>query len=609
MTHKLLLLVPVVLAACDASPAERDARPPPGDLGPAPETGMPVGDGPAGDSVIQPDQLAADAGGKNIFTRRYVLCRFKLDTQETTDGVMKLMQRAAKAGYNGVALGSGGGEYYSLEKASAGYLANFAKVRAEAKKLGLTLIPYAIGQTTPAWQDATLQEAFPVKDTRFVVSGQTATVKADPAPAVKNAGFESGTASWKVDSSTVSADSATGHAGGSLLIKDPKVNTPYGHARAWQEVAVTPWRAYKVSVWIRTASFSEPSAIKLFVYSASMKKLFANRNHPLGAATPLATQGWKLYTIHFNSLEHSAARIYLTATSRSATGKVWFDDVKVEEAGLYETIRRPSLPVTVRAEGGAKTFKESADYAVEAQALSIPAGSAIQSGDTLRVSWYQRANMDNWSRAPAAWCNQKVFDIAKDDIQRLYQLFDKPPGFFYIIDEWRVAYWDPECIAKYKSAADYVADVARKIEAQIRALDPKIEVYVWNDMYDPHHNATSDYYMINGSLEGSWSGLSKQTVIMNWMDNREANQRYWGGLDPQHPQVSFEQILAGYYGSLDRIKQSLAVLDKLELEGIRGVKGFMFTQWDPGFDEAYKDLEAAATIIKASGRWGSGPAF
>ena len=60
----------------------------------------------------------------------------------------------------------------ALESASAQYLANFAKVKAEAKKLGLVLIPYAIGQTTPAWEDQTLQEAFPVKQTRFVVSGK-----------------------------------------------------------------------------------------------------------------------------------------------------------------------------------------------------------------------------------------------------------------------------------------------------------------------------------------------------------------------------------------------------------------------------------------------------
>jgi hypothetical protein len=598
----LLPFVLVLLQACSSSdPATPDSGPPA-------DAALP--DVAADAALPSPDITPApDAYSKNVFTRRYVFVRTRLDQASNVTDLITLMKRAAAVGYNGVVLGTNGGQYYNLESASSQYLANFAQVRTEAKQLGLALIPYAIGQGTPSWEDKTLQEAFPVKGSRFVVSGTSATLSSDAPPVLKNPGFQSGTTGWSGDKAVISADTTTGHSGAALLFKDPASNPPHGYARAWQVFAVKPWRAYTYSAWIKTAGFSVPSEIKLIVYSESGKKLFVNRVYGLGAPAPTATSAWKQYTVHFNSLEHSSVRVYLVATSKSAMGKVWFDDVQVQEVGLRETVRRASLPVVVTDDSGAKTYKETTDYVVEDQKLSLPAGSAISSGQVLRVSWFQRANVDNWWRADAAWCNNKAFDIIKDNAKRLYQLFDKPRAFFYNIDEWRVAFWDPECIAKYNSAGDYLADVARKIEAELRALDPTLEIYVWNDMYDPYHNAIKSYYMVNGSLEGSHSGLSPQTVIMNWIPNREANQRFWGGLDPLYPKVSFEQVLADYYGSLDRIKASLAILDKLELEQVRRVSGFMFTQWSPGLTTAYKDLEGAAALIKAAGRWGSGPSF
>ena len=34
-------------------------------------------------------------------------------------------------------------------------------------------------------------------------------------------------------------------------------------------------------------------------------------------------------------------------------------------------------------------------------------------------------------------------------------------------------------------------------------------IYVWNDMFDPFHNAVNDYYLVRGDLKGSWEGLPK----------------------------------------------------------------------------------------------------
>ena len=66
--------------------------------------------------------------------------------------------------------------------------------------------------------------------------------------------------------------------------------------------------------------------------------------------------------------------------------------------------------------------------------------------------------------------------------------------------------------------------------------------YTWSDMFDPHHNAVKkDYYLVAGDLGGSWDGLSKDVVIVNWnFDKRDASLKFFA--DRGH-----RQVIAGYY--------------------------------------------------------------
>ena len=41
-------------------------------------------------------------------------------------------------------------------------------------------------------------------------------------------------------------------------------------------------------------------------------------------------------------------------------------------------------------------------------------------------------------------------------------------------------------------------------------------------MFDPHHNAVDKYYLVNGSLKGSWEGLARDVIIANWNGDKAA---------------------------------------------------------------------------------------
>ena len=76
-------------------------------------------------------------------------------------------------------------------------------------------------------------------------------------------------------------------------------------------------------------------------------------------------------------------------------------------------------------------------------------------------------------------------------------------------------------------------------EAFLRELNPGGEIYVWNDMFDPFHNAHDHYALINGDLSGSWEGLDKDVIIANWyFDRRDENLPFFAGLDAQEANVA-----------------------------------------------------------------------
>ena len=100
-------------------------------------------------------------------------------------------------------------------------------------------------------------------------------------------------------------------------------------------------------------------------------------------------------------------------------------------------------------------------------------------------------------------------------------------------------------------------------------------------MFDPHHNAHDKFYLVDGDLAGSWDGLPKDMVLVNWNSSKaEQSLAFFGGRG--HPQV-----LAGYYNHQpDAITGWIGTAGKVKAP----LSGAMYTTWRSNFS----DLEAFA---------------
>lgn len=272
------------------------------------------------------------------------------------------------------------------------------------------------------------------------------------------------------------------------------------------------------------------------------------------------------------------------------------DDLQLEPSPFVNLVRRESCPLVVTNEQG-QPFVEGKDFAElrdpkmgmvpyagsfdvyhEPPTLSLPPGSRVKDGDRLRVSFYHAVTIHD-GQIPCSLSEPKVFDIFRDQVQRVEKLF-APTTYFLNHDEIRVANWSARDQQAGKTAGRLLADNVRRCVEIVREVKPSARIAIWSDMFDPHHNAVKNYYLVNGDLTGSWEGLPSDVLIMNWNSGKAAQSL------PFFAQRGHQQLLAGYYdGPPNRIQRWLTTAGPQNR-----VVGVMYTTWK----SQYRDLQAFA---------------
>jgi hypothetical protein len=129
-----------------------------------------------------------------------------------------------------------------------------------------------------------------------------------------------------------------------------------------------------------------------------------------------------------------------------------------------------------------------------------------------------------------------------------------------------------------------------RIANTIKKVNPKAKLFNWSDMFDPYANAVDNYCMVNGTWAGSWKGIPKDLVMLNWNfqlqnDKRKKSLEWFAGL-------KHDQILAGYYDDPSALPGSIQSWLK-EAGSTSRVVGVMYTTWESGYDSLGAFAKAA----------------
>jgi hypothetical protein len=520
---------------------------------------------------------AATAGSKERWV--YIPANFQVDAE--ADRVIALLDRAKTAGYTHAMLADS--KFARLGDVIERYFANAARVKQSAAGLGIQIIPavFPIGYSNSMlYHDPDLAEGLPVKDALFVVRGSVARHTPDPEVSLPGGGMNDRKA-WSFIDDNVVVENGAMHSG-----------PTDANARLCHKLTLAPFRQYHVSVRIRTSGFTGSSA--------DIKAIAANGTM-LQWTNPGVKQDqeWTTHHVTFNSLSNREVTLYFGVWS-GHKGSIWWDDATISECGLVNVLRRTGTPLVVRNETR-EVLEEgldfdavkdphlgnspwSGEYTAWHEAPSITV-HGLPDGTRLRVSYYHPHIIYD---GQVCICPSEPATTAllRDEAKRVRDLWQAETHMMSH-DEWRVLGWDHACQSRRMTPGQLVADNARTCTAILRQAAPKSRIAVWSDMFDPTHNATDPYYLVNGTLAGSWTGLDPATVIVNWNSDHAAESlRFFA-------KRGHRQVIAGYYDSGPAsIRPWLAAT-----KGIDGVIGVMYTTWR----QDYTDLESFAREIAAAG--------
>lgn len=550
---------------------------------------------------------ATSATSTAEFQQTWIFLRFgqSLGTTAGADRAIQLMEQAAALGSRHALLSDS--SHLQAEKAGPEYFANIARIKAKAAELKMTLVPtvYPTGYGGRYFGfDRMLAAGVPVRNAPFIVKGREA--QPDPAavPSLANGGFEDVSGAvfrgWASADAAgrVSADPTSAHGGKTSL--RISAGAPAAAAGATtspnvtltQNLAVTPFRSYLVSFWLKTDGVAGGRPT-LEAHSNNNR-----RRHVFRDLTSTATQDWRQYTVLLHTLEASEVRLSLGM--RLSGGTAWIDDVRVAPVGLINVIRRARTPVKVTSADGRTVYDEGRDFdRIEdpefrpnnitrpAPPLRLIPGSRIADGAMVLVSWYYPPVILG-SQVNLTMNEPKVFELMDYEMQWAAKVWGAT-GYMMNVDEIRVAGWEEGDAAPGQILADFTAkgvDIIRK-----RA--PGATIYTWSDMYTPHHNArpfsvSGPYYLVNGNYDNAWATLPKDVVIMMWYSRDPAGVKWFA--DRGHTQV-----LCGYYDG--DMKENVRGWMR-NSEGVPGVVGMMYTTWENNFDDMKEFFELVRTYPK-----------
>lgn len=538
--------------------------------------------------------IAAAVAAAKVYPNRWVRVRSNLREDSDIERIRAIADVAAKHGLTGIALSAG---LDSLDLKPPEYFDRLKKVRALCEERDLEIIPSFMssgyGGAVLA-HDKNLAAGLEVKEALFEVRDGRATLKPEPAVSIANSSFEQagqtqppGFEVPAESTSSIVLDEKVAHQGTRSVRFENLERIERGHAQFSQTVQVHPFRQYRLTCRVKTENLgaSDPFGSGNFV----LEVLGGEEERRLQYQNPRLSSDdeWSQVAVGFNSWEYESVKI-IPRVRGGISGRLWVDDLELEEVGLVNLLRRPGTPVSVKSDQSDVLYEEGRDYAPiadpdlnfrydhEGPSIQILPGSRIKEGERLRVGYYHGTNIYN-GQTPICMSEPKLYEVWETQVKLVHQHL-APAKYMLNMDEVRTGGSCVACKSRGLSLAQILGDSITRQYEMIKQVNPEAEIFVWSDMLDPNHNANPEreyYYLAQGNYAGSWNYIPKDLRIICWYFNRRVPSL-------AHFSSLGHQTVAGAYYDADDLENVKGWLEALD--DTPGAIGILYTTWLDKYD-------------------------
>ena len=473
---------------------------------------------------------------QKIYPKRWVYVSNTLATDSDLAALSQIVETAAAHGLNGMVLS---GSLDSIDLQNPDYFRRLKQIKELCDRHGIEIIPtgFNVGYGGALLaHDRNLAEGLPVKGALFVAHGGKAVFQAESAPLH----FES----------------------------------PGPVARFERTITVNPYRCYRVKVKLRGEDVAPNATVELRADTLDRRRNYCWFEHEFKSDA-----NWTEYSTAFNS--SSAGQLIIgIGIEDGLAGKVAVADLRIDEVGLLNAVRRAGTPLEVRGEKNGVLYEEGRDFAPiadprmdfrfdrESPAITLLAKSRITDGERLRVNYYH-GTLIYRDQVGACMSEPKVFEIWARQFP-LIQKYLAPKTYLLALDEVRMGGTCETCRHRHMSMAAMLGDYATRLHDMMHASSPNAEIFVWSDMFDPNHNAQNNYYLVDGDFSGSWQYLPKDMQMACWyFEKRDQSLAHFSAL-------GFHTLGAAYYDA-DDLTNPRGWLESLD--HTPGAVGIMYTTW------------------------------
>ncbi|MHC4508976.1 MAG: hypothetical protein ACYTAO_08455 [Planctomycetota bacterium] len=533
-----------------------------------------------GGAQFGPELTAEGSPALRAYPHRWVYVSRSLRRDSDVAEIKGIVKTASESGLNGMVFAAG---LDRLDRQSPDYLKRLEQVRQICKQHHFEIIPiiFSVGYGGSVLaEDKNLAAGMPVEDALFIVQNRRGRFVPSSEAKIVNGGFENhagnrltGYAFHDRPGEISFVDGQVFKGGRASLRFENFGSYEHGHARVMQQVSVQPHRCYRLSCLVKTDSLEPEGAFRITILGPDGRNLA-----PWDPAVPSTTQ-WRPVVMGFNSLDYDKVRIYVGAWG-GVSGRFWVDELNVEEVGLLNVLRRPGTPLTVRDERTGTLYKENKDFAViadpklnfrfdhEPPEIEIPPDSKIKHGQRLRVSYYHGMAI-NRGQVTVCMSEPAVYDIWRRQVALIHEVL-APDRYLLSMDEIRAGGACQACKSRNMTMAQILGECVTEQVRIIREINPAAEILIWSDMFDPNHNARTDYYLVEGDFTGSWDYIPRDLTIVCWYyDKRAESLAFFSSL-------GFRTLAGAYYDG-DTLENPAGWLDVLEVTP--GACGIMYTTW------------------------------